>query len=86
MPLSRPALGTIVPGDIVTRQMGHDGPTMQLRVSAVDDDLIHCGDWTFDLVYGVEVDHDLGWGPQYGKTGSVLVAVERPEVSDAADD
>jgi hypothetical protein len=49
-----------------------------LRVSSVDDELIHCGGepgvgWSFDRVTGAEVDEELGWGPRYGITGSYLV-------------
>lgn len=43
---------------------------MGLKVTAIDDKLIHCGDWTFDLATGAEVDEDLGWGPD--GTGSYL--------------
>ena len=45
---------------------------MELKVTKVDDKLIHCGDWTFDRVTGAEVDEDLGWGPT--ATGSVLLS------------
>lgn len=59
-------------GDIVTRLLAEAVP-MVMKVTDVDDDLIHCGSWTFDRVSGAEVDHGLGWGPQYGVTGSRLV-------------
>lgn len=65
-------------GDIVTRMLAGTIP-MNLRVAKVDDTLIYCGGesaWTFDRKTGIEVDHDLGWGPQYGVTGSYLVSVE----------
>lgn len=66
-------------GDTVTRMLSGTIP-MQLRVTKVDDDLIHCGSedfavqgWTFDRQTGAEVDEDLKWGPKYGYTGSYLV-------------
>ena len=62
-------------GDVVTRMLGGQVP-MPLHVSKVDDTLIHCGPWTFDRKTGAEVDHDLGWGPAYGRTGSYLVPPE----------
>lgn len=66
-------------GDKVTRMLAGTVP-MELTVTAVDDELIHCGvpggpdGWTFDRATGVEVDDDLGWGPTHGYTGSFLVA------------
>jgi len=56
-------------GDTVTRLIGGTLP-MELKVTKVDDKLIHCGDWTFDRVTGGEVDEDLGWTAY--QTGSVL--------------
>jgi len=58
-------------GDTVTRVLG--GLHVRLTVTRVDESLIHCGDWTFDRVTGVEVDDDLEWGPAYGKSGSYLL-------------
>lgn len=58
-------------GDTVTRMICGTMP-MKLKVTKVDDKLIHCGDWTFDRVTGAEVDEDLGWGPT--ATGSVLLS------------
>lgn len=65
-------------GERVPRQFPgeHDfesGATMTLTVTKVDDELIHCGLWTFDRATGMEVDHDLRWGPMYGVTGTFLV-------------
>jgi len=57
------------PGDKVTRLLCGSIP-MEITVTKVDDTLVHCGDWTFDIMTGAEVDEDLGWGPQ--GTGSVL--------------
>jgi hypothetical protein len=62
----------IKPGDTVIRILGGVLP-MPLEVTAVDETLIHCGSWTFDRETGAEVDHGLGWGPQYGVTGTYLV-------------
>lgn len=59
----------IKPGDTVTRMICGNMP-MQLKVTKVDDTLIHCGDWTFDRITGGEVDEDLGWTAYH--TGSVL--------------
>jgi hypothetical protein len=61
----------IKPGDTVIRILGV--LPMPLEVTEVDDTLIHCGPWTFDRQTGAEVDHGLGWGPQYGVTGTYLV-------------
>jgi hypothetical protein len=67
-------------GDVVTRLLG--GSPMALKVTAVDERLIYCGrpgvGWSFDRTTGVEVDEELGWGPQFGITGSYLVAARRP--------
>lgn len=60
------------------------GVAVELVVSEVDDELIYCGPkgagWSFDRATGMEVDHDLRWGPTYGVTGTFLVglAEERP--------
>lgn len=58
-------------GDSVTRMI--DGQVfMKLNVTKIDDKLIYCGDWTFDLNTGVEEDPELGWGVSFGVTGSYL--------------
>jgi hypothetical protein len=62
----------IKPGDTVIRILGGVLP-MPLEVTEVDEMLIHCGPWTFDRETGAEVDHTLGWGPEYGLTGTYLV-------------
>ena len=64
------------PGDVVTRMLAGAIP-IQLKASSIDDDLIHCGPWTFDRVTGIEVDEELGWGPRFGVTGSYLTATAR---------
>lgn len=71
-------------GDRVLRKFPglHDfesGPVVKLVVTDVDDDLIYCGSkgavWSFDRATGMEVDHELGWGPAYGVTGTFLVGL-----------
>jgi hypothetical protein len=66
-------------GDIVTRLLAGSIP-MKLVVTDVDDRFIYCGGpggWKFDRDDGYEVDEDIGWGPQFGITGSFLLpAVE----------
>ena len=64
-------------GDRVGRQMGSDGPIMWLTVTDVDDEVIHCNLWTFDRATGAEIDHELQWGPEYGRTGSFIVRVRQ---------
>ena len=76
----------VKPGDIIVRKFGSEvgSPEMEMLVTEVDDELIYVGEkgvgWTFDKVTGAEVDDDLRWGPQYGRTGSQIVAV-KPSVS-----
>lgn len=59
-------------GDDVTRMIGGVIP-MKLKVTAVTDKTVACGDWTFDKQTGFEIDDELEWGPQYGASGSQLV-------------
>jgi hypothetical protein len=62
----------IKPGDVVLRMLGGTVP-MELRVIAIDQDFIYAGlGWKFDRATGAEVDEDLGWGPQFGVTGSFI--------------
>jgi hypothetical protein len=75
------AVGRLFPG----------GAIMPMRVIDVDHTLVYCtregltGDearqagliWMFDRSTGAEVDHTLGWGPMYGKTGTALVPKEQ---------
>jgi hypothetical protein len=59
-------------GDIVYRNLA--GTIMNLEVTNVDDTLIYTkGGWTFDRKTGMEEDELLGWGVQFGITGSYLV-------------
>lgn len=60
-------------GDTVHRMLAGIIP-MDLVVGNVDDTLIHCeGGWMFERSTGFEHDPDLGFGSEYGFTGSYLV-------------
>jgi hypothetical protein len=63
-------------GETVTRLLGGSIP-MRLVVTEIDERFIYCGrpgaGWMFDRDTGIEVDEELGWGPQFGITGSFLV-------------
>jgi hypothetical protein len=59
-------------GDVGTRMLAGTVP-MQLEVTEVDEKLIHCGEWMFDRLSGVEHDPELGWGVEFGVSGSYLV-------------
>ena len=67
-------------GDRVGRQMGNDGPIMWLTVTDVDEKIIHCNLWTFDRETGAEIDEELQWGPEHGRTGSFIVRVQQAAV------
>lgn len=58
-------------GDKVTRMLAGKIP-MKLKVTKVDDRLIHCGAWTFSRITGGEIDEDLGWAEDT-HTGSYLI-------------
>ena len=60
-------------GDTVFRFLGTIGTPLPLRVSAVTEERIICGDWQFDKRTGAEIDEFLGWGPAL--TGSYILAV-----------
>ena len=52
---------------------------MTLTVTEVTERLIVCGGgWTFDRRTGIEIDEELGWGLDYGISGSQLVGWEEP--------
>lgn len=67
-------------GDKVMRYISSERiPMGPMTVTEIDEELIHCGPWTFDRELGFEVDPDLGWGKQPdGKiiTGSVIERCE----------
>ena len=60
----------IKPGDTITRMLAGTVP-MKLKVTSVDENYIHCGDWKFDIKTGAEIDEDLGWDST--GTGSYIV-------------
>ncbi len=76
-----PSFVHIKEGDEVVRLLAGTIP-MPLTVVHVDDTFIYCGapfiegeeyaGWMFERRTGAEIDHDLGWGTQYGITGSYL--------------
>lgn len=67
-----------LPGDIASRVF--PGITaMQLRVTKVENGVIHCGPWEFDEATGAEIDEFLGWGPPPQMTGSYLNLIEPKE-------
>jgi hypothetical protein len=70
----RPSFRDVGVGDSVTRLLGGSIP-MVLVVTRVDERFIYCGEggWKFDRASGFEVDEEIGWGPQFGLTGSFLV-------------
>ena len=64
-------------GDKIGRQMGSDGPIMWLTVTEVDETTIYCNLWQFDRATGAEIDDELQWGPEYGRSGSFIVRVQK---------
>ena len=58
-------------GDRVTRVVAGQ-PMGEFTVSSVDERLLHCGAWAFDRITGIELDPELGWGPD-GLVGTWLV-------------
>lgn len=79
-----PSFRHLKKGDKVTRMLAGKLP-MPMLVMEVSENRIFCvaenaGQehweaeemWQFDRDTGVEEDHDLGWGVQFGQTGSFL--------------
>ena len=66
-------------GDRVGRDFGGGAfdKLMWLTVTEVDETTIHCNAWQFDRKTGAEIDHELRWGPKYGRTGSYIKAVKQ---------
>lgn len=58
-------------GDIVVRFIAGLIP-QELKITEITDTLVKCGDWTFDLNTGAEIDNDIGWGPPPKMTGSYI--------------
>ncbi|MES2729972.1 MAG: hypothetical protein V4621_07780 [Pseudomonadota bacterium] len=65
-------LNDLAVGDVVTRYVSAAKIPMCLKVSAIDDNLIHCGPWKFNKSNGAEVDLELGWDGVTA-TGSIIV-------------
>lgn len=65
-------------GDTVIRLMAEQ-VRREMKVDKVDAELIYVyctgpeDAWTFHRETGIEVDEELGWGPQFGMTGSRLI-------------
>lgn len=64
-------------GQKVIRYISSARIPMPMLVTAVDETLIYCGDWTFDRRTGAEIDEALGWtgtpdASGFINTGSVL--------------
>jgi hypothetical protein len=66
-------LRALRPGDIVQRLIGRPASPMRLKVTAVTETRIFCGDWEFDRDTGWEIDEELGWGP--GGSGSRICPI-----------
>lgn len=58
-------------GDLVMRILAGKIP-IELKVTKVDENLIHCGPWTFCRNTGVEIDEVLDWGNSPKHSGSFL--------------
>jgi len=58
-------------GDTVKRYIGGTA-SMKLVITDLTSTVIICGSWTFDRKTGMEIDEDLDWGPQSGRTGSFI--------------
>ena len=58
-------------GDKVTRMLA-GVISLELIVTKITSNTIECGDWTFDLATGAEIDDYLGWGPPPKITGSYI--------------
>lgn len=70
-------------GDTVIRMLGGQVP-MEMKVTDVSENYIHCGDWRFDKEHGIEFDPGLGWGIAFGKTGSYLLPLGSKMPEEAA--
>lgn len=57
-------------GQLVTRMLAGCIP-MELEITEIDEDFVHCGDWKFDKNTGIEIDEELEW--DNSKSGSYLV-------------
>lgn len=71
-------------GDKVDRMIGDGTLLMEMTVMAIKDGIIYCAHtghtehwpieelWQFHAEFGCEEDADLGWGKEFGLTGSYL--------------
>lgn len=59
-------------GAVVTRMLA-GVVAHKLQVDKIEDGIITCHWWTFDLETGAEIDPDLNWGAPPLMTGSFLV-------------
>jgi len=57
-------------GDVVVRNLC--GAKHELKITKITEDVVHCGPWRFCRTSGMEIDDDCRWGPEFGRTGSVL--------------
>ena len=65
-------------GDHVCRQTTDDSMAeIWLTVTEVTDEEIRCNAWRFHRSSAAEIDDELKWGPEYGKTGAFIVAVRQ---------
>lgn len=71
----------IAVGDSIGRQTKEGtafGDTViWLTVTEVTETSIFCNRWEFCRETGAEIDHDLGWGPDYGKTGAFITRIKQ---------
>jgi hypothetical protein len=69
------AFADVKPGDTLTRCMSGE-IFIPVKVTDVEEGIIYVGKpdgWRFDQVTGMEIDEELGYGPQFGITGSYLL-------------
>lgn len=62
-------------GDQVKRMLAGIVP-MWLTVTNIKDNVVHCGDYTFNAITGMEIDVDCGWDG-VTHTGSHIAEVKR---------
>ena len=69
------AFTDVKPGDALTRCLAGE-VFVPVEVTRVEAGIIYVGGeggCRFDQVTGMEIDEELGWGPQFGITGSYLL-------------
>lgn len=65
----------VVVGATVIRMLAGKVPH-KLTVDSIEDGVVICHWWIFDLETGAEIDEDLDWGPPPKFTGSFLTTTE----------